>query len=173
MLEDSRQDILNNIDKKKSEIKKYRETILSLTEKEKAESDSLKKWMYRLWCRHQKNAIEARQEDLKDLALNLEVTNAAIASQKRDTALIEANEHLPLPGELSAQMAAEATGAPLLDKERPSGLSGFMDPLVSFGTSLFRAIRKEERAQGARSADSRPASPSSPSSSASSSRDAQ
>lgn len=146
MLEDARQNILDTIDKKTKEIRKYRNQIKILTEKEKAEENDLKKWMLQIRLRHQENAILSRKEDLKDLALNLEITDEAIASQKRDTEIIEANEHLPMPNDLTAQLASYNMDTPdaEADKEHPFSFSGFMEPLLTLGNSLFHMQKKIE-----------------------------
>lgn len=147
MLEDERQNILDTIEKKRAGIEKDRKQIVGLTEKARSETNSLKKWMYEMRIQHEQSTLQTKQDDLKDLALNLEITDEAIESQRRDTMLIEANDHLPFPGELSSKMAESSVPAMPSENERLSGIVTYIEPLLNLGVSLFHTARKNQDAQ--------------------------
>lgn len=144
MLEDERQDILDTIEKKREGIEKDKEKIAKLQKKEERTTNRLKRWMIAREIQHEKNSILSKKDDLKDLALNLEMTDEAIESQQRDTKLIEENERLPFPGALAEQMKLDNEPQLMPEKERILSIAAAIQPVFNSISGIFRQPKKED-----------------------------
>lgn len=100
MLEDRAADIEQSIEKKEASIQKQKKKLAESREKLQ-ENPS---WCSRIWlewlCRHEENGIASKEDDIRDLNNELQDTELAILSQRRDNKIIEENEKLPFPKDI-------------------------------------------------------------------------
>lgn len=89
MLEYSRQEILDQIEKIKTSLKSDEVSIKWLKIRLREEQSIIRKWFYQFDIHHLEGNLENKENQLKDLAFNLQVTEAALESQKRDSQLIQ------------------------------------------------------------------------------------
>lgn len=145
MLEYSRQEILNQIEGAKKSLESDEISIKWLKIRIKEEPSTIRKWLYQFEIHHLEGNVETKKSQLKELAFNLQVTEAAIESQKRDSQLIQTHK-LIWNSLLEQNFANEAITQP---EQRPAvAFANTLFNLVS-KTGFFKPLKKEEdSAQG-------------------------
>lgn len=162
MLEDARSDILASIENCRRSMINDQQKIEKYREKLNTEPNQLRKWFYYLEIEHKANNILTRKDDLKSLALSLELTDEAIESQRRDSELIDANDHLPFSGILTKEaMQPEKQGVALLSEtERITNIANTIGTILVRAAEGFFKPKKEE--PGISSQAAHPSAPGSP-----------
>ncbi len=129
MLQYARANILNQIESSTKAIDKDANKIKWLKIHLKEEPNGFRKWLYKLEIQHAEASLETKKNQLKDLFFNLQVTDAAIASQERDSQLIETNS-------LNWKSLLEKTLASQSDENDGD------TPAVAFANTLFNLVSK-------------------------------
>ncbi len=127
MLQYAREMLLNQIESSTQAIDKDANKIKWLKIHLKEEPNAFRKWLYRFEIQHAETNLESKKNQLKDLFFNLQVTDEAIASQERDSKLIETNS-------LIWNSLLEHTIASQIDDEN--------GPAVAFANTLFGLVSK-------------------------------
>lgn len=140
MLQYARANILNQIESSTKAIDKDANKIKWLKIHLKEEPNGVRKWLYKLEIQHAEASLETKKNQLKDLFFNLQVTDAAIASQERDSQLIETNS-LNWKSLLEKTLASQSDE---IDGDTPAvAFANTLFNLVS-KTGIFKTIKREE-----------------------------
>lgn len=149
MLEDARSDILSSIENCRRSIIKDQQKIEGYRQKLNDEPNQLRRWFYYLEIEHKANNIVSKKDDLKSLALNLELTDEALESQRRDSALIEESDHLPFSSLVGKDEdhPDKANVVLLSESERISNIANTIGTILAKATEGFFKPKKEEPAR--------------------------
>ncbi len=127
MLQYARETLLNQIESSTKAIDKDANKIKWLKIHLKEEPNAFRKWLYKLEIQHAEANLESKKSQLKDLFFNLQVTDEAIASEERDSKLIETNSLI---------------WTSLLEHTIASQTSDENGPAVAFANTFFGLVSK-------------------------------